>query len=518
MFRASIAAMAIGLGLLTAGAAAAAPDQVTIRDGALKGVVSGDVVAFKGIPFAASPVGDLRWRAPQPEASWTGVRDATAFGPACLQGGQFNMAMGASSEDCLTVNVWAPAHPATKKLPVMVWIYGGGFVGGSSGAPFYDGSNFARDGVILVSLNYRLGRLGWFAHPALTKEGKGPLGNYGLMDQIAALKWVQANIGAFGGDPKNVTVFGESAGAISVNFLMISPQAKGLFAKAISESGFGRFDAPTIAVAERNGAAYARTQGVEGDDAAALAALRALPAKTLVANPGGLADADVPKPMIDGAVIVERTDDGFARGRQARIPYMVGGNSFEASLFARTTAANPEVLVAKAGGDRAATLALFDPSSDPVKAAYNISTESMISEPNRYLAREEAKAHVPAYLYYFSYVAPAQRAASPGAGHGSEISYVFGNLPHAPITYGTRLIPAATEDGLALSKAMHAYWVAFARTGNPGAAGGVRWPAYSAASDPLIEFGNDGVNVREGLLKPRLDLIEARVEAGAATR
>ena len=514
MFRTSITAIAMGLGLLTAGAAAAAPDQVTIHDGALKGVVSGDVVSFKGIPFAAPPVGDLRWRAPQPAAAWSGVRSAETYGPACLQGGQFGGMAGANaSEDCLTVNVWAPNHPAAKKLPVMVWIYGGGFIGGASGTPFYDGANFARDGVVMVSLNYRLGRLGWFAHPALTKEGKGPLGNYGLMDQIAALKWVKANIAAFGGDPKNVTVFGESAGGISINFLMVSPAAKGLFAKAISESGFGRFDPPPIAVAEAGGAAYAKTQGVEGDGPAALAALRAIPGKTLAANPGGLADAGVPRPMVDGTIIVERVDDAFKRGHQAHIPYLVGGNSFEASLFARATAANPEIILAQAGPDRAKTVAVFDPAGDPLHAAYNISTESMISEPNRYLARADARAGVPAYLYYFSYVPAAARAATPGAGHGSEISYVFGNLPRAPITYGTRVIPAATPEDLTASKAMHAYWVAFAKTGNPASAGGPRWPAYTFANDALVEFGADGVNVREGLLKPRLDLIEARVEA-----
>ena len=483
-----------------------------LHDGALKGVVSGDVVSFKGIPFAAPPVGDLRWRAPQPPAHWDGVRAASAFGASCLQGGQFSMAMGPTSEDCLTLNVWAPANPAAKKLPVMVWIYGGGFIGGTSSMFFYDGSSFARDGVILVSLNYRLGRLGWFAHPALTKEGKGPLGNYGLMDQIAALKWVQANIAAFGGDPKNVTVFGESAGGISTNFLMTSPQTKGLFAKAISESGFGRFDAPPIAAAERNGAAWAKSQGVDGDDAAALKALRAIPGATLIANPGGLADAGVPKPMIDGTLITERVDEAFARGHQARVPYMLGGNSFEASLFARFTAANPEPLLAQAGGDRAKTLALFDSSSDPVKAAYNISTISMITEPNRDLARQDTKALAPVYLYHFSYVTPSTRATSPGAGHGSEISYVFGTLPRAPITYGTRTIPAATEDALALSKAMHAYWVAFAKTGDPGAAGGVRWPVYTVAGDPLIEFGNDGVAVRDHLQKDRLDVVEAKAE------
>ncbi|HEX4180251.1 MAG TPA: carboxylesterase family protein [Caulobacteraceae bacterium] len=523
MLKTSIAAIAVGLGLglVAAGAATAAPDQVTVATGALKGVVNGDVVAFKGIPYAAPPVGELRWRAPRPAAPWTGVRDAANFGASCMQiGGPLSAGVDATSEDCLTLNVWAPAHPAAKKLPVMVWIHGGGFVGGSGSVPLYDGAHFARDGVIMVSLNYRLGRLGYFAHPALTREGAGPLGNYWLMDQIAALKWVQANIAAFGGDPRNVTIFGESAGGVSVNVLLTSPAATGLFAKVICESGFPRNDMPPIARVEQADAAYAKTLGITGDDAAALTALRALPAETLVSfsggatTPGALDDAARPQPMIDGTLIVERVDDAFRRGHQARIPYMIGGNSWEAGRVA-----NPDAVLSQAGPDRAKTLALFG-DGDPLKAAYNYVTDSGATEPDRYVVREDAKVGVPAYLYYFSYVPAAYRQVVPGAAHASEILYVFDNASPVPVHLGSTsiVLPAATPEDFAIAKAMHAYWVAFAKTGKPDSAGGPPWAAYNVETDNLVEFGADGVNVRYHLKQARMDLLGAKAEEAAAKR
>ena len=227
--------------LIAAAAAFPAAAVVHTARGDLRGAVRGAVESFKGVPFAAPPVGDLRWRPPQPAPVWTGVKIASDFGPVCMQTARgFFAQQGGMSEDCLTLNIWRPASAKPgQRLPVMVWIYGGAFIIGGSSTPFYDGTHFADRGVILVSFNYRLGRFGFFAHPALD-GGPGPVANYGLMDQIAALKWVKANIAAFGGDPDNVTVFGESAGAISVNYLMGSPAARGLFAKAIAESGFGR--------------------------------------------------------------------------------------------------------------------------------------------------------------------------------------------------------------------------------------------------------------------------------------
>ena len=511
--RGRLAAALTALGLMAAGAAHAEDAaSARVRDGALKGVVADGVASFKGIPYAAPPVGSLRWRPPAAPAKWTGARDASAFGPACLATGDGFGAGPNQSEDCLTLNVWTPAEHAGKTLPVMVWIHGGGFVGGASSARFYDGTSFARDGVVLVSLNYRLGRLGWFAHPALLKE-RGDHGNYGLQDQIAALKWVRANAAAFGGDPKNVTVFGESAGGISVNFLMISPEARGLFDKAIAESSFGRFDAPPIASMAQAGSAYMASAGISGDGADAAAKMRALDAKDVLKPAAGLDAADAPRPMIDGATIRERTDDGFAKGDQVKVPYILGGNSFEASLFAKNVLANPGALVAGVKGDRDAVLKTFG-DGDQTKAAFNIMTANLISEPDRALARDEAKAGAPTWRYFFAYVQEAQRAAVPGAGHGSELSYVFETLPTAPVQYGGRTLPAASAGDQAVSKAMHAYWVAFAKTGSPGSAGGTPWPRYDAATDPVLVFTPAGsVAVQNGLQKDRLDMIEAGARA-----
>src|SRR5450755_495259 len=254
---------------------------VKVSQGEVQGAAADGVAAFKGLPFAAPPVGDLRWHQPQHAANWQGVRAATAFSATCVQ-----------AEDCLYLNIYEPA--AAKKganLPVMVWIHGGAFVFGSGSV--YDGSQFAKQGVVVVTVNYRLGRAGWFAHPALTAENpNGSLGNYGLMDQIAALEWVKDNIKAFGGDAKNVTIFGESAGAISVNYLMLAPQAKGLFAKAISESGFGRLAARPLASVEHSGVTFAEKAGVQGSDAAAAKALRALSWTDLTSNLAGIGSAD----------------------------------------------------------------------------------------------------------------------------------------------------------------------------------------------------------------------------------
>jgi len=517
MFRTFGAALAVGLLLAGGAGAQPAPDRATVRQGALKGVVAGDVAVFKGIPYAAPPVGELRWRPPQAPAAWSGVRDASAMGPVCYQSGGLFGPVGAQSEDCLTLNVWTPANHTGAKLPVMVWVHGGGFIGGSGSTPFYDGTAFAHDGVVLVSLNYRLGRMGWFAHPALAKEGAGPLGNYGLMDQIAALKWVRANIAAFGGDPKNVTAFGESAGAISLNFLVASNVGKGLFDKVISESGFGRFDAPPIARMEQAGAVWAAAQGVTGDDAKALAALRALPASALTGSIGGLQSPDVPRPMIDGTIIKERVDQAFARGHQLKIPYLLGGNSFEASLFAQPTTAHPDLMIASTGLAPAAATALFD-DGDTLKAAYNISTETMITEPNRYLAAKDSAAGAKVWLYYFSYVTAAQRATAPGVAHGGELGYVFETIPRKPITFGARTIAAATPEDLTVAQAIHAYWVAFAKTGDPGAAGGTPWPAFTPAADTTLDFTADGPAVRTNFLKPRLDVLQARADKPTAAQ
>jgi para-nitrobenzyl esterase len=506
--RGRLIALAVGLGLLASSAAMAqdAPDLVTIKDGTVKGVIAGDVVSFKGIPFAAPPTGELRWKAPQKPTPWTGVRDASAFGASCLQSGPFG-ARGPQSEDCLSVNVFEPVtHTVGGKLPVMVWIYGGGFVGGSS--TYYPGTSFAHDGVIMVSLNYRLGRLGWFAHPGLTKEAAGSgTGDFGLMDQIAALKWVKANISQFGGDPHNVTIFGESAGAMSVNYLLISPQARGLFNKAISESGFGRTPGRPLATAEKLGSDFAAANGITGDDTAQVAALRALPAEVLMKSSGGLDAPDSPTPIVDGALVPEPVAQAFAEGKQAHVPFILGANSYEASLFGRVRQ-HPEATLDLLGDKKDAAVKLYG-DGDPAAAASLLWTENAIVEPDRYLARQEVKAGNKAYVYYFSYVPAAIRATAPGVNHGGEIPYVFKVLSPVALQRNGYAIPAATPDDQKVADAIHAYWIAFAKTGEPDSAGGVLWPAYTPENDAAIEFSNDGVVVRDHFKKLQLDMVEA---------
>jgi para-nitrobenzyl esterase len=419
---------------------------------------------------------------------------------------------GAQSEDCLFVNVWTPVRHAGAKLPVMVWIHGGAFVAGAGGTPFYDGTAFARDGVVMVSLNYRLGRFGFFTHPALDKES-GPHGDFGFMDQIAALKWVQANIAAFGGDPGNVTIFGESAGAMSVNYLLEAPAARGLFEKAISESGFGRTDGRSLAAADALGEAFAKTQEINGYDAAAAKALRALPASAFVTPFNGVTDPGIPGPIIDGTLIPETMAEAFRGGHQAHVPYLVGGNSYEASLIPATTQ-HPETVLDKLGAGKAGAVAMFG-QGDPVKAAALITTFAMIEEPDRFLARQEAKVGVPAYVYYFSYLPAARRGQAIGVSHGGEIGYVFGNLPTAPMQRGPFTIPAATPDDQKTSAAVHAYWVAFAKTGSPDSAGGPTWPSVIQSPDAVMEFGDDGPVVRSDFEKARLDVIARQAEKPA---
>ena len=440
--------------------AAHAGDTVKVAQGELHGATAGAVTSFKNIPFAAPPVGDLRWRPPQPAAKWTGVRDATQLGPMCMQmrqvTGQVNQ-----SEDCLQLNVWTPANfKPGAKIPVMVFIHGGSFTGGSGTNAIYDGTHFAERGVVLVTVNYRLGRLGFFAHPALTAEQpNAPLANYGMMDNLAALRWVQANIAAFGGDPSNVTAFGESAGGILINDLMASPQAKGLFAKAISESGFGRIPGQPMAAAEKISVTYAAGLGVTATGPGAMQALRALSAADLSKAAGSVT------PILDGKVLPEGPAAAFAAGREQKVPYIAGGNSWEASLFPNNTPLD------RAGPLKDKLVAVYGAPADLKLVQWDLATEAMVIEPDRLLARLHVKNGQKAWVYYDSYIPASQRATIHGLAHGGELAYVFGNLPDKDRVQGTRTIPAATPDDRKLSAALTNDWVAFARTGNPTAPG-----------------------------------------------
>lgn len=460
--------------------AQSAPVAAKTTAGALAGLRDGDVVSFKGIPYAVPPVGSLRWRAPQPALAWTGVRTADKVGPVCQQiynARDNGVGPLPASEDCLTVNVWAPAtHKGP--VPVMVWIHGGGFVNGSGTAGLYDGAALARQGVVVVTVNYRLGRFGFFAHPALTTEAKGAaVGNYGLMDMIAALKWVKTNIRSFGGDPAKVTVFGESAGGIAVNDLMVSPAAKGLFIRAIVESGAGREPAPPLDVAEKAGETFAAKVGLAK---ASLADLRNLTAEQILKagdpdiNAGG-------GTIADGQIMPFSAHDGFLRGAEAKVPYIVGFNSLEfpvaaAALEARL-ARTPELT----GSKRAKIVAAY-PGPDAFAA--NIVSDLTFGEPALTMASLHAGHGLKTYVYRFAVLSTTAPATLKGAPHASERQYVFRTLKTSPW-------PTTANDAVQAA-AMSAYWVSFAKTGDPNGAGRPAWPIYTSAKDELLEFTNDG--------------------------
>ena len=504
--RMTIVLAALMLASIIAGpaAAAVAPVEAVTQAGAVRGVLEGEVIAYRGIPFAAPPVGALRWRPPQPAARWSGVRDAAEYGHDCMQKPFESDAapLGtAPSEDCLVLNVWRPAEAAPRPLPVMVWIYGGGFVNGGSSPAVYAGDRFARRGVVLVSFNYRLGRFGFFAHPALGREHPDePKGDYGLMDQIAALNWVKANIAAFGGDPDNVTLFGESAGGASVNMLMASTAAQGLFHRAIVESGGGRDtvmaprslheNRPDQPSAETLGLAFARRHGVAGEDAAALARLRALAPEAVVdgLNLASLFTGDTGDfagPIQDGVIVAAPPESAYRAGKIAPVSMIVGANSADIGLSHAKTL---EEAIAPLRTDRAAALAAYDPghTGDVAGIGGRVAMDMTMIEPARFVAAAVAAGGHRAYEYRFSYVARSMRGDwKDGAPHATEIPYVFDTVS---AKYGPRL---SAEDE-AVAQAMNAYWVNFARTGDPNGPGLAPWTAYEAGSDQMLDFRADG--------------------------
>jgi para-nitrobenzyl esterase len=497
MTRRALAALAaLALSLAAAGAGATdSPVRARTEAGWLAGRSDGAVDVYRAIPFAAAPIGPLRWAPPRPPPRWTGVRDALADGPACPQpinadrkpnaGGY----VGPVSEDCLSLDVFAP-HGA-RHAPVMVWIFGGGNVYGANAVPSNDGTSFARDGVVLVAVNYRLGALGFLAHPALTHAAPAdePLANYGTLDQIAALAWIKRNIKAFGGDPDNVTIMGESAGGMDVLTLMTTPAARGLFQKASVESGGGWETPVPLAAAEAAGLRLTEGLGLPADVSAE--ALRALPVEALVGAPGRYG------PVIDGRLITEGYTQAFARGEQAPVPLIVGSNDYEASLLApagyaaylaTVPQASKAVYAGEAKDDQALAQALF--------------TDRFGGAPARWIARRAA-VRAPAWLYQFTYVRVDKRGKLPGANHTSEIPYVFDSQMAVPVYK----LEIQAEDR-AMATRVHSCWVAFAKTGAPDCAGGPPWPAYAPDSDRLMEFGLTP-QVRAHWRKPQLDAAEA---------
>ena len=500
--------------------------------GALEGEpVAGDdgVLVFRGVPYAEPPVGDARWRAPAGKAAWQGTRSATAFGPACWQrltpaSSIYTRGDLDRDEDCLYLNVWTAAEQATEARPVMVWFHGGGHTGGWGSAKIFDGAALANKGVVLVTINYRLGPFGFLAHPALTAESPhAASGNYGLLDKVAALEWVRDNIAVFGGDPGNVTIFGQSAGSWSVCYLTASPLAAGLFHKAIGHSGgCFRGGRPDLSAAHEAGLAAAAALGVEDDGAEALATLRGLDAEVVL-------DSDLGSgAIVDGWFMPRSARAIFEAGEHNDVPVIVGalaneGTTLYANMPERTEAELVSMLREQYGEHADALRAAYAPEVEKSTrwGAQAIQADRSFVWEMRTWARAVEAAGNDAYLYFFSQAPPVFRIYVPeraaidmpdgpggyGAYHSGDLAYAFGN---------TRLVGIDwTEWDHEISRAMSQYWVNFARTGDPNGDGLATWPRYEAATDEWLEFGSDIKTTRE-VRKEKLDLFD-RVNAPPAS-
>lgn len=491
--------------------AAQAPKPVRTQAGLVQGAVEDGITVYKGVPFAAPPLDNLRWRAPQPPLPWKGVRKAGTYAPGCMQNQIVNQALGlepvATSEDCLYLNIWTPAKSPRERHAVMVWIYGGGFSIGATSLPQYDGEKLAKKGVVLVSVAYRLGELGFLAHPELSAENNGHSGNYGLLDQIAGLRWVQRNIAAFGGDPDRVTIFGESAGGIAVSMLAASPLAGGLFQRAISESGGslaparlareGGENVPPLSLAERNGVKFLAKLG-----AASIADARKMPAEQILKNsPPGLGGS---WPTFDGYVLPGDEYDLYAAGRYNDTPVLIGTNSDEGALFVASTTLPAYQAAVRSG---------YGEYADKILAAYPADSDAQALRSDRDLARDSTfgwstwtwarlqsrTGTGKVYVYYFSHrpqYPNEPRYKDWGAAHGAEISYVFGNF--------TKAMPPTAAD-TALSEEVSSYWTNFAKAGNPNGKGLPQWPVFSKADARVMNLNDPS----KAIAVPNLDKLKA---------
>lgn len=494
-------------GLLMAAPAIAANPVVEAPAGTLEGKSVGKVREYKGIPFAQPPVGPLRWRAPQPLPAWPGVRKAQSFGAACIQPRPAAVHIYANppariSEDCLTLNIWAPED--AKDAPVIVWIHGGALTTGYSHEGMYDGAKLAARGAIVVSINYRLGVLGYLAHPALSAESPdGVSGNYGLLDQIAALEWVKANISAFGGDTGNVTIAGESAGALSVMYLMASPKARGLFHKAIAQSAY-MISTPSLkgdrhgeTAAEATGARVAAALGAKD-----LTALRAMDATAL--SDGALKAGYFPWGTIDGKILPRQLVDTFDRGEQAPVPIIAGFNIGEIRslrMLAPPVPANAaayEAAIRERYGDLADAWLKLYPAKNLGEAILATPRDAMYGWTSERLAIKQTALGQPSYLYLFDHGYPAASEAGLHGFHAAEIPFVFGTAGDTP-PYWPKIPDTVAERRLAT--AMGDYWVSFAKTGKPEAAGQAAWRAYGgdAAFIAFADIPRPGVRLMPGM-------------------
>jgi para-nitrobenzyl esterase len=503
------------LTIVTVNGVQAPNDPIRVERGLISGTQGTDasIQVFKGIPFAAAPVGPRRWMPPQAVIPWSGVRRTDTFSPMCMQPQRppqgSNLHDGtpeAISEDCLYLNVWTPVTgtlAASTKRPVLVWIYGGLFRVGSAATGLFHGEALARKGVVFVSLNYRVGPFGYLAHPDLAREsGHGASGNYALLDQIAALKWVRANIAAFGGDPDRVTVVGQSAGSMSISALMASPVAKGLFQRAIGESGaqFGPNDLRSRSEAEQAGTAFAAAMG-----ARSIADLRATTAEQIL-NGAWQAHGTV----VDGWVLPEAIYTTFANGQQNDVPLLTG---WTANDTGRATSLNASDFIRQThdtrGGDADALLKIYPASSDQEARQSQVAvvTDRMFGWNAWTWARMQSHTGKSAsYLYYFTHIPPHPDAANQGAFHGADIYYALGNLGYKPWAW--------TPPDRALANTMMSYWINFATMGDPNGAGLPAWPAYSEKADTVMLLG-DPVKAAPNPRKLGLAFVEA---ANAAQR
>ena len=470
---------------------------VTISTGQLRGILtSNGVASFKNIPFAQPPVGNLRWREPQPAKAWTGVRDATKMGPMCHQNDNPQLP---HSEDCLQLNIWTPKFPMTSAVPVMVWVHGGGNTAGSGIEALFNGEVLASHGVVVVNVNYRLGVFGFFAHPALTKESPHHAsGNYGLADQIMALRWVQQNIAKFGGDPKNVTIFGESAGASDVNALIASPLTKGLFVRVIAQSGPAGAGM-SLADAEKRGVDFAVSQGFTGDDA--LAKLREIPESDLIVK-GARAGLGI---TVDGWVLPEPATKTYARGGEQKVALLIGNNSQE--MQPRGTPGDIRQMIAQRYGplaDRALAAYGVSGPTDPQPDPENGTALLQFTTDNSFRCGtiQELIWHTSAgntgYEYQFSRTVHGQEAL--GAPHASEIPFIFGTLP---VWQNMRKYNDSDRE---YAPQMQAYWTNFAKTGDPNGAKLVKWPKFDATARAYMDFVDAGPAAKEGLRRQACDV------------
>jgi para-nitrobenzyl esterase len=480
-----------------ASAALAAP-LVETASGPVAGTQTQEIAVFRGLPYAAPPVGALRWRAPQPAAPWAGTFDAAKVGSAGPQKRGLSLEGGGDpgtlDEDCLKLNVFTPRAELAARLPVMVWLHGGALIFGAGGLPIYDGVALARQGVVVVTVNYRLGPLGFFVHPAIERDAPGGAVNFGLLDQIAALKWVKRNIAAFGGDPNKVTLFGQSAGAQSVLALMSSPLSRDLMQGAIAQSAYG-LPARPRAKARQTGVAIASALGLPGANASA-AQLRAVPAEQLAALEGQ--DLSLAPGFIVGDPVVPVAPvEAFRAGTQARIPLLIGSNSDETSV-ALAFGIQPAQLIKKLGAGGILVRPLYRGVTDDAELGREVVRDAIFTAFARRIAVLHA-AKAPVWRYYFSRVPEGLRGQHAGVPHGGEVAAVFGSADLCACTGAT-----PTPGDRAAAQALAARWVSFARDGRPDAPGLPVWPADTKFKSVLLEFGDQQV-VRSDFMRHRLN-------------